>query len=449
MSGARLGPVTLDAYHPYPKQTMFHDAGARHRERLFMAGNQLGKSLAGAAEIACHLTGLYPAWWRGRRFEHAPAGWAAGVTAETTRETIQRLLMGRDDAGTGLLPAGLLTETGMSHRAGCLARIKVKHAKGGIASLALKSYEKGRRKWQGETLDFVWFDEEPPAEIYAEGLTRTAATGGLVFLTFTPLLGMSEVVSRFLQEPSPDRHVTRMTIEEAPHIGLAERARILAGYRPHEREARARGVPQLGSGAVFPVSESALLVEPFAIPRHWPQIAGLDFGWDHPTAAARLAWDREGDVLYLADTYARREATPLEHAGALRAWGAWLPFAWPQDGLQRAKDSGAPLAEQYRRHGLNLLPLHATHENGGTDLEAGLMEMLERMQTGRWKVFRSAEPWLAEFRLYHRKEGQVVKRQDDVLSASRYAMMMRRHAAPEAGETSWSKPIRYDSRWVV
>jgi phage terminase large subunit-like protein len=155
--------------------------------------------LAGAAETAYHLTGLYPDVWGGRRFDHPPAGWAASVTTETTRETIQRLLMGRDDAGTGLLPAGLIAETSMSLRPGCLGRIKIHHAKGGTASLTFKSYEKGRRKWQGETLDFVWFDEEPPAEIYAEGLTRTAATGGLVFLTFTPLLGMSEVVSRFLQ----------------------------------------------------------------------------------------------------------------------------------------------------------------------------------------------------------------------------------------------------------
>jgi phage terminase large subunit-like protein len=414
-----------------------------------MAGNQLGKSLAGAAETAYHLTGLYPDVWGGRRFDHAPAGWAAGVTTDTTRETIQRLLMGRDDAGTGLLPAGLIAETSMSLRPGCLGRIKIHHAKGGTASLTFKSYEKGRRKWQGETLDFVWFDEEPPAEIYAEGLTRTAATGGLVFLTFTPLLGMSEVVSRFLQEESPDRHVTRMTIEEAPHIPPEERARILAAYRPHEREARARGVPQLGSGAVFPVPESDLVVAPFRIPLHWPQIAGLDFGWDHPTAAARLAWDREGDVLYVTDTYARREATPLEHAGILRAWGAWLPWAWPQDGLQRSKDSGAPLAEQYRRHGLALLSDHARFEDGGADLEAGLMEMLERMQTGRWKVFRSCERWLAERRLYHRKEGLVVKRQDDVLSASRYAMMMRRFARPEAGDDSWSRPIKYDDRWIV
>jgi phage terminase large subunit-like protein len=440
----------LDDYAPYDKQLEFHDAGARHRERLFMAGNQVGKSLAGAAETAFHLTGRYPDFWHGRRFRHAPAGWAAGVTVETTRETIQRLLLGRSGRGVdGLLPEHCVESTSGTSLPGCIGQVVVRHVSGEMATLTLKSYERGRQKWQGETLDFVWFDEEPEADIYAEGLTRTAATGGLVFMTFTPLLGMSEVVQRFLAEPSPDRKVTRMAIEEAAHIPAEERQRILDGYRPHEREARARGQPVLGSGAVFPVAEADLVVAPFAIPRHWVQIAGLDFGWDHPTAAARLAWDREADVLYLTQCYARREATPLEHAGALRRWGAWLPWAWPQDGLQRAKDSGAPLAEQYRRHGLLLLPDHATFENGGTDLEAGLMEMLERMQTQRWKVFRGAEPWLAEFRLYHRKEGRVVKRQDDVLSASRYAMMMRRFAEPEGGAWARSGPLKYPELGIV
>src|SRR5688500_20253429 len=104
----------------------------------------------------------------------------------------------------------------------------VLHVSGGLSVLAFKSYEKGRGKWQGETLDYLWFDEEPPADVYSEGLTRTTATGGLVFMTFTPLLGVSEVVPRFLSEESPDRHVTRMTIEDAEHIPAAGRARLVA-----------------------------------------------------------------------------------------------------------------------------------------------------------------------------------------------------------------------------
>lgn len=63
--------------------------------------------------------------------------------------------------------------------------------------LAFKSCDQGRRKRQGETLDFVWFDEEPPEDVYTEGKTPTSATGGIVWLTFMPLLGTSRVIHSF------------------------------------------------------------------------------------------------------------------------------------------------------------------------------------------------------------------------------------------------------------
>lgn len=229
------------------------------------------------------------------------------------------------------------------------------------------------------------------------------------------------------------RHVTRMTIEDAGHYTAEQRAAIIASYPPHERKARANGIPALGSGRVFPVDEEALTIAAFDVPEHWVQIGGLDFGWDHPTAACRLAWDRDTDTIYVTASYALREATPLIHAAALKAWGEWLPWAWPHDGLQHDKGSGEMLAEQYRRQGLAMLPERATFEEGSSGLEAGISEMLERMQTGRWKVFAHLEDWLAEFRLYHRKDGLIVKSNDDRISASRYAMMMKRFAARKPG----------------
>jgi phage terminase large subunit-like protein len=440
----------LLAYRPYPRQMEFHAAGAAQRERLFMAGNQLGKTTAGAAEAALHATGLYPDWWTGRRFDRPTTGWVAGITAETTRDTVQRLLVGRPRAeNRGLVPDRLIEKVASVYTmAGATDTIMVRHASGGLSVLAFKSYEKGRGKWQGESLDYLWLDEEPPQDVYSEGLTRTTATGGLVFMTFTPLLGMSEVVRRFLEESSPDRALTRMTIDDALHIPEAERARIVAGYPPHKREARAKGLPQLGSGRIFPVEEAAIAVEAFAIPRHWKLIGGLDSGWDHPTAAVRLALDPDADCLYVTHRYRQAEATPVLHAAALRGWGAGLDWAWPADGLAHDKGSGVRLAELSRAQGLALLPDHATFEDGSNSVEAGIMEMLERMQTGRWKVFRHLRDWFEEFRLYHRKDGRVVKRGDDLMAASRYAMMMSRFAMTEGGIERGRK-IVYNSRWVV
>ena len=437
----------LALYSPYRKQREFHRSGATFRERLLRAGNQNGKTFCGGSEAAFHITGQYPSWWDGRRFERPIVMWASGVTGETTRDNAQRVLMGMvGERGTGTIPADCIVESKPARGvADLLDYVKVRHASGGLSTLRFKFYEQGRQKWQGPPVDVVWFDEEPPADIYDEGMARTIATGGMGYLTFTPLLGMSDVVRRFLTEKSPDRCDTNMTIDDAEHIPPEERARIIASFPAHEREARAKGVPILGSGRIFPVSEEMITVQPLPIPAHWVQIGGMDFGWDHPFAAVRLAWDRDADTVYVTNAYRQREATPILHAAALKAWGGWLPWAWPHDGLQHDKGSGDQLAAQYRAGGLRMLGSRATFPDGTNGVEAGLMDMLDRMQTGRLKVFAHLTEWFEEFRLYHRKDGKVVKEADDLMSATRYALMMLRYATINRSTAAWggtSEPLQ-------
>lgn len=200
----------LRDYAPYSKQREFHAAGALHHERLFMAGNQLGKTWAGGFETAMHLTGRYPDWWEGAVFEKPIIAWASGVTGESTRDNPQRVLVGdppREEAwGTGTIPQECLKDWSRAMGVpNLLDNVIVKHGGGGDVQageslLYLKAYEKGREKWQGPTIDLVWFDEEPPEDIYTEGLTRTnrGQRSQFSYITFTPLLGMSAVVSKFL-----------------------------------------------------------------------------------------------------------------------------------------------------------------------------------------------------------------------------------------------------------
>lgn len=422
----------LRYYRPYAKQREFHAAGATKRERLFKAGNQLGKTLAGAAEVAMHLTGEYPDDWEGRRFDQ-PVVWIAGSeSAELTRDGVQRLLVGPPDQeenwGTGFIPQRcMVSRTRRMGVSNALDSVSVRHKSGGTSTLLLKSYDQGRSKWQANTVHGVWFDEEPPEDVYFEGITRTNATQGIILVTFTPLKGMSAVVARYLIEESDDRAVITMTIDDAEHYTPEERAKIIASYPPHEREARTKGIPSLGSGLIFPVLEEDIVIEPITIPVIWPRIGGLDFGWDHPTSAVELAWDRDSDVVYLTKCYRKREATPLFHAAALKPWGKFLPWAWPHDGNNDTA-AGENLKIQYEAQGLNMLPERATFEDGSNSVEAGLMDMLDRMQTGRFKVFSTCVEWLEERRMYHRKDGKVVKERDDTISASRYALMMLRFA---------------------
>lgn len=236
------------------------------------------------------------------------------------------------------------------------------------------------------------------------------------------------------------RHVTFMTIDDAEHYTPEQRAQIVASYPEAERDARARGVPVLGSGRVFPVSEDKIKVDPFPIPKYWAQIIGIDFGWDHPFGAAKLAWDKDNDTIYVTACYRERQATPPIHAAAIKPWGARIPVVWPHDGLQHDKSSGLQLKDQYGTHGLLMWQEHATHDAGGFGIEAGISEMLERMQTGRFKVFSTLNEWFEEFRLYHRKDGLIVKLADDILSATRIAVMMKRYAV-----ALLSEPMRHPS----
>src|SRR6266516_281886 len=242
----------LSSYKPYPKQAEFHAAGAQHRERLLMAGNQLGKTLAGSMETAMHATGRYPDWWCGKSFDRPTYSWAAGTTGETARDTVQRMLVGRSGyEGTGAIPKAAIVELVPARGIpDLLDSIKVRHVSGGVSTIGIKSYLRGRESFQGETLDFVWLDEEPPVDVYFEVLTRTNVAQGPVWLTFTPLIGVSTVVKRFLMDPSPDRHITQMTIDHVEHFSDAERAQIIDSYPQHEKEARTRGVPTMGSGRI-------------------------------------------------------------------------------------------------------------------------------------------------------------------------------------------------------
>ena len=456
----RLSQGALYEYRPYPKQIEFHTAGAEYPERLLMAANRVGKTLCGGMENAYHLTGEYPKWWKGKVFDKAPRMWAASETSEMTVAGVQASLMGRMETGfgTGAIPKARIHE----HRkkahgvTGALEYVIVRHGGGGdvqagFGYCGFKSYDQGREKFQAETLEIVWFDEEPPDDVYFEGLTRISTTGGMVMTTFTPLKGATRVVVRFIKERPAGTNVTSMTILDAGHFSKAERDKIIARYPAHEREARTKGIPKMGSGAVYPVEEATIAVKRFQIPNHFVRIGGLDFGWEHPTGAVGLAWDRDNNDFYVHRAHRLKHATPVVFAGSVRDWDLdWLPWAWPHDGKSEAggkygMQDVKMLAQLYADQGMKMLAEHATFEDGSNGVEPGVMGILDLMQTGHFKVFDDLTSWWEEFRMYHRKEGVIVKTDDDIMCAMRYAWMMIRFAvAPprakrigNARERSW------------
>lgn len=413
------GPLRRELY---PKHCEFFAAGANHRERLMLAANRVGKTEGvGGYETALHLTGNYPDWWTGRRFDRPVRWWAAGDTSTTVREILQFKLMGPvGHWGTGLIEGAAIERT--VRKAGVpdtLESVYVKHKSGGISYLVFKSYDQRRESFQGTEQDGIWLDEEPPLDIYTECLLRTMTNNGIIILTFTPLLGMSEVVLTFLPggrleaQAEGSKFVVMATWDDAPHLDEASKKELWKSIPPFQRDARSKGIPQLGSGAIYPVPESDLLVAPFPIPPHWTQGYALDVGWNF-TAALWGAHDREKDTLYLVDGFKRSHAEPSVHVHAIKARGEWIPGFIDPASRGRGQADGRQLFHDYTQLGLKL----SVADNG---VESGLLSVWTRMTTGRLKVFQNLGGWLEEFRLYRRNEkGAVVKDNDHYMDDTRY-----------------------------
>lgn len=452
---------SIVCYQPIGTQDIY-DFWVPEYGNYIAAGIVHHNTRCGSMEIAMHLTGIYPTWWKGRKFTRPVDCLVASNTNETTRDICQEALFGDpadDDAlGTGAIPRDCIGErTSKPGVPNAYDVVLVKHITGGWSKVQFKAYEQGFKKFMGKPRDVNWLDEEPPQDVYAQVIRGTFARKDTVTLiTLTPEEGMTEVVRQFLEELRPGQSVIRATWDDAPHMTPEMRASKLEAIPVHQREMRSRGVPLMGAGVVFPFPDDEITVEPFEIPRHWPQIIGIDFGYNHPFAACNLAYDRDSDCIYITADYRDSLKTPPIHAAAIKPWGEWKPVAWPHDGLNTEKGTGDELRQAYINAGLNMLPWKATNPpqagqkegEGGNSVEASLLEMFERLDSGRLKVFKTCRFWLEERRGYHRNvKGKLVALFDDTISASRYGVMMIRHARVKVAKRPQQQIALGASNW--
>ena len=323
------GPLRRELY---PRHVEFFAAGARFKERLFMAANRIGKSGAGAYEVTCHATGLYPAWWQGRRFDGPVDVWACGTTSETTRDIVQTWLLG-DPKELGawlgsMLPGHLIVDyTRRTHGlANTVESVMVRHVSGGISTIGFKAYEQGRKSFEGTSKHVIWNDEEPPEDVYTEQLLRTTTTKGIVLVTFTPLQGMSEVVTSFLEPTEAAREFktyVQAGWKHVPHLDDSETRALLATMPPHQVKARTEGEPTLGAGAIYPIAEEDITVPTRTIPPTWRRAYAMDVGWQR-TAVVWGAEDPGSGAIEIYDIHYRGHGEPPSHALAIRARGEWM-----------------------------------------------------------------------------------------------------------------------------
>ena len=402
------------------------------------AANRIGKTYTGTYIDSIHLMGDYPDKWEGHKFEKPILAWLLGYSGEKTRDLLQQELFGRMENQKlmgGLIPAEMIVDyKSMSGTSGALREVRVKHSSGGISVCQFWSYSQGQHALMGDSVDWYHIDEEPKDQsIYPQVLTRTATgdqgRGGRGILTFTPENGRTDLVVKFMDNPGKGQHFIQKGWDDAPHLSQDVKETLLESFPVHQRDMRTKGVPMLGHGRIYDLSEDFITCDPFEIPKHFHVINALDFGWDHPQAHIQLAEDRETGIFYVTKAWKARQVLPDNAWGAVKAWAKDVPTAWPLDGLQTEKGSGKQQKKFYEEAGFKMLHERATWPDGSNGVEAGLFEIISLMQKGQFKIFSGLRDVFDEIGQYHRDEkGKIAKVRDDLLDAIRYAYMMRRYA---------------------
>lgn len=413
----------------YPVHLEFMQATKKYSQLASIAANRTGKTHMGGFMSAVWLTGLYPEWWAGRHWDRAVSMWASSKTSEMTKKILQFVLLGSpNDIGSGMIPKERIHN--LIKKSNVPEGYETVYVKAGkdcneLSECNFKSYDQGVGSFQGTKKDIIWLDEEPDpqdSEIYTECLTRTAGDegdSGLIFCTFTPLLGLTKVVTDFIPDGSfdtarsPYKYVCRIGWDDVPHLSEAWKTEAAASYSPHERDARMKGYPTLGSGSVYPYPEENIAIEPFSIPEHWSRGYGLDIGIGR-TAACWATLDPESQIYYIYAEHYVSDGVPAVHSSAIRARGTWIVGAIDPSSDRRTVDGKNTLL-QYEDEGLLL----AKAENA---LESGISSVRQLFEQGRLRVFTTCPHWFSEFRKYRRdKEGNIPRHlQDHLMDAMRY-----------------------------
>jgi phage terminase large subunit-like protein len=456
-------PGTPYGIENLPKHKAFFSSSFQYQETYFSAANRCGKTIAGAFQTACHLLGDYPSWWPGRKFDKPTDGWAVGDNKETCRDIIQKELLGDvGKIGTGMIPADHIEKVVYRpNSGGAVDYVLVKHSSGGTSRLGFKSSEQGIVSFYGTQKDFIWMDELPPADIYSECYLRTMTTNGIIYVTATPLAGLTPLVLSFYnnadflprgsevpgivklsredEEEKAKEALRRGEIDQIKKNENVSKAVIVAGWDdavwltedakrrmldatpPHLKESRSKGLPSMGSGTIYTIPLEEILVKDFDIPAHWKKVAGMDVGWNN-TASIWLAQNPDTKEVVVYSEYKRGQAEPLIHASAVKGRGDWIPVAIDPASRGRSQVDGKQLFNLYRELGVKLFP-------ADNAVEAGIYQIQEMLATGRLKFFRSLSELAKEYVVYRRdQKGRVVKENDHLLDALRYAVMALKHA---------------------
>lgn len=436
-------------FKPYPYQLKMFNAGTQHKARFACLANRCGKTFAGAMEMSYHLTGLYPEWWEGKRFDRPIKAWAIGITTDSTRKVMQLELMGTISAkeanaiGSGSIPRACIGLDTMERDGDIIRVVRVMHVSGEESILEFRSTQSGTSVLMGTSQDFIWLDEESPhnsLEIFTQCSTRTATTNGLVLITATPENGLSALIQMFYDRKG--LFIFHAGWDEVPHLSEETKKALLETYPEWEVEMRCKGIPSKGSGAIFQVEDSFISAPELRPMAHWPIIAGIDFGRSRdPSTIVYAAKDPSTEIVYLFnEEYLDKDRSPENMARViLSSEYPEIPVIGPHDTNAVTTDGGNETRGVImREHGVNLLGTTFSNpqelQNQITNIhkkhmgkEGGLAWMAHMMKQGKLKVCANLSYFFKEKQSYFyiTKGGKTVPKDGDdhIIDAARLAVL--------------------------
>ena len=409
------------------KQMEFHKCAKRNR--WVFGGNRTGKTECGAVEAVWLARGIHP-YKRNKRTD----GWVVSLSRHVQREVAQKKILHY------LNPdwiADVVMESGKSQNpaSGIIDFIAVKNVFGTVSTIGFKTCEAGREKFAGASLDYVWFDEEPPEDIYDECAMRVVDKKGLLFGTMTPLLGLTFVYKRIYLNPNNDPEVWHIFMEWAdnPYLDPDEVNRVSAAMTDAELDVRRFGRFVDAKGAVYTEFDERIhVIPPFAVPEDWQYLLSIDPGLNNPLSCHWYAVDYDGNVYVVAEHFEAGKSVAY-HAERIKAISAAI--GWRTDARGRISaliDSAAgqhtlnaekSVAELFCDNGI----LVDTHVN--KDLFSGINRVKQYLMTDgkpRLFVFDSCVNLIRELKSYRWGDGdRPVKTDDHAVDELRYLLMSR------------------------
>lgn len=443
----------LAYYKPHPKQELFHRSPCRNR--WILGGNRTGKTEVGAVECVYLARGNHPY----RAVTHPMNGWVVSLSTEVQRDVAQKKVL------SYLNPSwikGVKMREGRADdpAAGVIDYIQIESLAGGISTIGFKSCAQGREKFQGTSQDFIWFDEEPPEDIYRECLMRTLDSGGCLFGTMTPLKGLTWVYGTvYLNEGGdPDIWCMSMSWRDNPYLPREEIEKLERSLPQDELEARRDGRFISANGLVYSeFDEQIHVIDPFDIPPDWQDMISIDPGLSKPLSCHWYAVDHEGCVYVVAEHYAANmnvaaHMREIDRISRELGWkrdlsgrlDALMDAAADQHTLQSEKS----VAELFREQGLNVNTQVNKSKWAGIQRVKQYLEPRPHFDQTRWPdgkpglfIFRTCPMMIREIKQYRWKEDsdreEPVKRDDHAMDELRYYLMRRPepHATGKTGDS--------------